>query len=292
MNRLMTAIYGGRLCLAEAAGGEGGGGAGSATATGGTAAVAATATGGEAAVAATATGGTASVADGAATAGQAGGEGAATATGGEAAAANATGGEQKTSDGELTNAAGKMLAGEQKTATEGGEPKPGEVGEAKAYSDEDFTKAIVASDAVKKAAGDEEIQLSPELVKGMLPAIRKANLTPEQANELANELAAQQIAAAKAHYDARVADVKQMDAEAMKLFPDKQSWDSIGAGIKHFFKPGGTMFETISHSELGVDPEFLALMKWAGERVAKDSLGSAPGSGGEKRVSYEKALMG
>ncbi len=199
---------------------------------------------------------------------------------------------------EPTSAVAKMLKGETKPKDgekpgeepKGGEQKPGE--EPKPFTDEDFTKAMVASEAVKKAAGDETIQLSPELVKGMLPAIRKANLSPEQANELANALAAQQIAAAKAHGERRQADIAQMNDEAMKLFPDRQSWESIGAGVRHFFKPGGAMFETIAHSELGSDPEFLAMMKWVGERVAKDGLGGAPGAGGERRVSYEKALMG
>lgn len=272
MNRLMTVIRGGRLFMAEAAGGGGDNNTPPAPTTGGD-------------------NNTPTPASTTPTP---------TPTAGDPKPGEqkpATDGDPKPSSTEPTSAAGKTLEGDPKP----GEPKPGEqkpseqkpeTTEPKQYTDEDFTKAIVTSDAVKKAAGDDQIQLSPELVKGMLPAIRKANLSPEQANDLANELAAQQIAAAKAHYEERVADIKQMNDEAMKLFPDKTSWDSIGAGIKHFFKPGGTMFETIAHSELGSDPEFLAMMKWVGERVSKDSLGGAPGAGGEKSVSYEKALMG
>lgn len=164
------------------------------------------------------------------------------------------------------------------------DPKPAE------FTDDDFTKAMVASDEVKKAAGDDKLELSPELVKGMLPAIRKCGISPEQANELANSLAMQQVAAAKAHAEVRAADIKKMNDEATRIYPDKQSWDAIGAGVKHFFKPGGTMYETIVHSELGCDPEFLALMKWVGERVAKDNTPTGAGAGGEKTVSYEKAL--
>ena len=281
MNRLMTVIHGGRLFMAEAAGGDGGDNPPPAS----------TPTPGSEnntppAPASTPT----PPAPPAPTAGDP--------KPGEPKPGES--GDPKPSSTEPTSAAGKTLEGEPKPgepnpATDG-DPKPGEQkptdGEPKQYTDEDFTKAIVTSDAVKKAAGDDKIQLSPELVKGMLPAIRKANLSPEQANDLANELAARQIAAAKAHYEERVADIKQMNDEAMKLFPDKTSWDSIGAGIKHFFKPGGAMFETIAHSELGSDPEFLAMMKWVGERVSKDSLAAAPGAGGEKSVSYEKALMG
>lgn len=177
---------------------------------------------------------------------------------------------------------------------EGGEGKPGEGGEGKPkeFTDDDFEKGIVTSEAVKKAAGVEGMELSSEIIKGMLPTIRKVGLNPEQANELANELAMQQIAVAKAQAEARAADIKQMNEEAMKIYPDKQSWDAIGDGVKFAFKPDGVMYNTILSSELGSDPEFLALMKWVGERVAKDRLAGAPGSGGEKPVSYEKALMG
>lgn len=160
----------------------------------------------------------------------------------------------------------------------------------KEFTDEDFTKAMTASDEVKKAAGDDTLELSPELVKDMLPMIRKCGISPDQAKELANELAMKQIAAAKAAAQTRADDIKKMNDEAYKIYPDKQSWEAIGAGIERFFKPGGTMHETIVRSELGSDPEFLALMKWVGERCLKDNLASAPGSGGEKRVSYEKAL--
>ena len=202
-----------------------------------------------------------------------GGEGGGSGDGGATATTTTTGeGEAKTGEGETKTGEGETAKTE--------------------YTDEDFTKAMVASDAVKRAAGDEHIELSPELVKGMLPTIRKMNLTPDQANELANELASQQIAAARAHAEARAADIKKMNDEAYATYTDKQSWEMIGAGVKHFFKPGGVMFETIVNSELGSDKEFLALMKWVGERVQKDNLGGGGGgSGGDKSVSFEKALF-
>ena len=208
-------------------------------------------------------------------------------------------GETKTGEGETKTGEGETKTGEGETKsaialkalkTGEGETKTGEGEKKTDFTDEDFTKAMVASDEVKKAAGDDKLELSPELVKGMLPAIRKCGISPEQANELANSLAMQQVAAAKAHAEARAADIKKMNDEATRIYPDKQSWDAIGAGVKHFFKPGGTMYETIVHSELGCDPEFLALMKWAGERVAKDNTPTGAGAGGEKTVSYEKAL--
>lgn len=188
------------------------------------------------------------------------------------------------------SAAGKIL--NQNPANPPADPKPGEppADPAQQFTDEDFTKAMVATDEVKKAAGDDTLELSSELVKGMLPSLRKHGITPEQAKSLANDMAMQQIAMAKTRAAERQADIKAMNDEAMKLYPDKQSWDAIGTGITTFFKPGGAMYETIAKSELGSDPEFLALMKWVGERCKKDNLSTAPGSGGDKTASYEKAL--
>lgn len=170
------------------------------------------------------------------------------------------------------------------------DPKPAEPQKTE-YTDEDYTKAMVATDAVKKAAGDDKLELSSELVKGMLPAIRKAGITPELANELANELAMQQITAAKAAAEKRIADIKTMNDAAERLYPHKQDWDDIGAGVKHFFKPGGTMWEVIRNSELGCDPEFLALMKYVGGKVKADTPPGGAGAGGrEGQVSLAKAL--
>ena len=159
-------------------------------------------------------------------------------------------------------------------------------------ADEEYTKALVADAETKKLAADEKIELSPELVKGMMPALKAAGVKPEQAGALANALAREQIKAEKARISQRIENCKKMNAEAMKLYPSEEDWKVIGAGVERFFKPGGAMHYTITHSELGSDPEFLALMKYVGERVRADkAAGAASGTGGgQTRVNMAKAL--
>ena len=159
-------------------------------------------------------------------------------------------------------------------------------------ADEDYTKAMVADAETKKIAADEKIELSPELVKSMLPHLKAAGVKPEQAAQLANSLAREQIKAEKARIEARVENCKKLNKEATKLFPAESDWKAIGAGVAKFFKPGSPMHYTITHSELGSDPEFLALMKYVGERVQKDgAAGAASGTGGGKvAVNMAKAL--
>ena len=151
---------------------------------------------------------------------------------------------------------------------------------------------MVADDETRKLASDEKIELSPELVKGMLPHLKSAGVKPEQAAQLANSLAREQIRAEKARVAERVENIKRMNAEAMKLYPAESDWKLIGAGVEKFFRPGGTMHYTITHSELGSDPEFLALMKYVGERVKADGAqGAASGmGGGTVAVNMAKAL--
>ena len=149
---------------------------------------------------------------------------------------------------------------------------------------------MVADAETKKVSGDEKTELSPELVKGMLPALKAAGVKPEQAATLANALAREQMKAEQARVAERIANCKAMNAEAMKLYPDKADWDLIGAGVGKFFKPGGAMHFTITHSELGSDPEFLALMRYVGERVRADAAqGAATAGGGAGRTPVDMA---
>lgn len=158
--------------------------------------------------------------------------------------------------------------------------------------DEDYAKVMVADEETKKLASDERIKLSPELVTGMLPHLKAAGVKPEQAAQLANSLAREQIKAEKARVAERVENCKRLNAEAMKLYPAESDWKLIGAGVAKFFRPGSPMHYTITHSELGSDPEFLALMKYVGERVQKDgAAGAASGTGGGKvAVNMARAL--
>ena len=85
--------------------------------------------------------------------------------------------------------------------------------------------------------------------------------------------------------------MKEMNDAAFKQYPEQRDWDLIGAARDHFFKQGGTMSYTIAKSFLGADKEFLALLHFAGEKLAADDTptGGAAGAG-KKPVNYAKAL--
>ena len=161
----------------------------------------------------------------------------------------------------------------------------------KEVKDEDYLKAMVADEATKKAAGDDKMEISQELAKRMLPALREAGLNPEQSAKLANVFAREQIAAAVKHREEVAATMKEMNDAAFKQYPEQRDWDLIGAARDHFFKQGGTMSYTIAKSFLGADKEFLALLHFAGEKLAADDTptGGAAGAG-KKPVNYAKAL--
>ena len=282
MRRLMfRAILDNRLMMAEAGtDGEGGtGGAGGGT--GGT---------GDGGTGGTGDGGTGGTGDGG--------------TGGTGDGAGNGTGDGGTSDG--TGEDGITSAIAQKTGKDGGTSdgetgKDGKTGDGGApaidaetskIADEEYSKAMVADEETKKLAADERIELSPELVTGMLPHLKAAGVKPEQAAQLANSLAREQIKAEKKRVAERVESCKRLNAEAMKLYPAESDWKLIGAGVARFFKPGSPMHYTITHSELGSDPEFLALMKYVGERVQADgAAGASSGTGGGKvAVNMAKAL--
>ena len=231
------------------------------------------------------------------------------------------GGETTTPPGEATTPPGE-------TSTPPGETKPGEAttevksaieqkagetatppGEAKnaekttppaEVNDEDFIKLVVADEETKKLAeksGTKDFELSAEVTKRMLPAFRAAGITPEQASKLSNAYARDQISQITAYRQQRVENIKLMNQEAFKAFPNESDWKAIAAARDYFFKPagkdgrGGTMLHTIATSELGSDLEFLALLKFVGEKLGTDRTPTAGGAGaGRPKVSMAKAL--
>ena len=164
--------------------------------------------------------------------------------------------------------------------------------ETKDIADDDYLQAIKADADTLKAVGNDKMELSGDLIKGMLPAFKAAGVKPEQASFLANALAREQIKAERARVEARQTACKQLHAEAMKAFPSEADWKLITAGFNKSFKPGSPMHYTITHSELGSDPEFLAVMKEIGARALKDTAqGAAQGAGaGQDKVDIAKAL--
>ena len=162
-------------------------------------------------------------------------------------------------------------------------------------NDEDFVKLVVADEETKKFAeksGAKNFELSAEVTKRMLPAFREVGMTPEQASKLSNAYAREQISQIAAYKQQRVENIKRMNQEAFKAFPNESDWKAIAAARDYFFKPagkdgkGGTMLHTIATSELGSDLEFLALLKFGTDRTP-----TAGGAGaGHPKVSMAKAL--
>ena len=166
-------------------------------------------------------------------------------------------------------------------------------------TDEDYIGKVVADDETKKFAeksGAKDFEISVEVTKRMLPAFRAAGLTPEQASKLSNAYAREQISQISAYRQRRIENIKAMNQEAIRAFPNESDWKSIARARDHFFKPGrdgrgGTMLHTIATSELGSDIEFLSLLKFVGERLGSDRTPTAGGAGaGHPKVSMAKAL--
>lgn len=184
-----------------------------------------------------------------------------------AADTTATPPEPKPFLGEVKPATDKPAAEAQKPAAE--PPKPAE--------EADYLKAVVKDKAI--LGDDDAIQLDQNLLKACVPVMQKHNISPEAANALANALAKAQIDDARARLKARVDYFEQMKQKSMQTYTMKD-FEQISRGIDQNFKPGGVMNQVIRNSELGADPEFLALMHKLGAQAKEDGIdGAASGSG-------------
>lgn len=154
-----------------------------------------------------------------------------------------------------------------------GEPKP-----PAPPSEEEYTKALVKDEAL--LGDDKRITLDADLYKACVPVMQKYGVTPEAANALANALAKAQLDDAKARMQSRIDYFEKMKAESLRTYTPAD-FETINAGIDRWFKPGGIMNNVIRNSELGADPEFLALMHHLGKSAKEDGgQGAAGGSGG------------
>ena len=154
-----------------------------------------------------------------------------------------------------------------------GEPKP-----PAPPSEEEYTKALVKDEAL--LGDDTRITLDADLYKACVPVMQKYGVTPEAANALANALAKAQVDDAKARMQSRIDYFEKMKAESLRTYTPAD-FEAINAGIDRWFKPGGVMNSVIRNSELGADPEFLALMHHLGKAAKEDGgAGAAGGSGG------------
>lgn len=127
---------------------------------------------------------------------------------------------------------------------------------------------------------DKRITLDADLYKACVPVMQKYGVTPEAANALANALAKAQVDDAKARMQARIDYFEKMKQESLRTYTPAD-FEAINAGIDRWFRPGGVMNSVIRNSELGADPEFLALMHHLGKAAKEDGgAGAAGGSGG------------
>ena len=160
-------------------------------------------------------------------------------------------------------------AGEKDGDGAGDPPKPVEESE--------YMAALVKDEAL--LGDDKSIQLDGELFKSVVPILQKHGIAPAAANEMANALAKAQIEQAKAAMQSRLDYFEKMKQESLRTYTQR-GFEKINAGIDKWFKPGGTMNQVIRNSELGADPEFLALMHHLGEAAMEDDGAGADSGGG------------
>ena len=141
----------------------------------------------------------------------------------------------------------------------------------------EYLSALVKDEAL--LGDDKSVQLDGELFKSVVPILQKHGIAPAAANEMANALAKAQIEQAKTAMQARMDYFEKMKQESLRTYTQR-GFEKINAGIDKWFKPGGTMNQVIRNSELGADPEFLALMHHLGEMAAEDDGAGADAGGG------------
>ena len=159
----------------------------------------------------------------------------------------------------------------------GDPPKDGAGDPPKPIEESEYLSALVKDEAL--LGDDKSVQLDGELFKSVVPVLQKHGIAPAAANEMANALAKAQIEQAKTAMQARMDYFEKMKQESLRTYTPR-GFEKINAGIDKWFKPGGTMNNTIRNSELGADPEFLALMHHLGEMAAEDDGAGADAGGG------------
>ena len=158
-----------------------------------------------------------------------------------------------------------------------GEGQGGGAGDPKPVEESEYMAALVKDEAL--LGDDKDVQLDGELFKSVVPILQKHGIAPAAANEMANALAKAQIEQAKAAMQSRLDYFEKMKQESLRTYTQR-GFEKINAGIDKWFKPGGTMNQVIRNSELGADPEFLALMHHLGEAAMEDNGAGADAGGG------------
>ena len=168
-------------------------------------------------------------------------------------------------------------AGEPPKDGAGDPPKDGAGEPPKPVEEAEYIAALVKDEAL--LGDDKNIQLDGDLFKSVVPIFQKHGISAAAANEMANVLAKAQIEQVRAQTQARMDYFEKMKQESLRTYTPR-GFERINAGIDKWFKPGGTMNNTIRNSELGADPEFLALMHHLGEAAMEDNGAGADAGGG------------
>lgn len=149
-------------------------------------------------------------------------------------------------------------------------------------------------DAVKKNeeifGKNDALEFDQRLVKSVIPVCQKHGISPEAANALANAFAKAQLDGARELLKERAERFAKMNGEARAKYSDAD-FAQINRGIDKWFKPGGVMNAVVRNSELGSDPEFLALMHSLGAAEREDA-GKGAAAGGNGSAGQDAGFSG
>ena len=191
---------------------------------------------------------------------------------------DSAGGGEKKDGAQPADGGDKPFLGEKKEEPknpDGSEP-PKDGDKPAAPDEKAYLDAIVKDEAV--FGKDDNLVFDQNLIKAVIPACQKYGVSTEAANAIANAFAKAQLDGARAAYKERCDYFAKMNGEAKEKYTDAD-FEIINAGIDRYFKPGGIMNKVIRNSELGADPEFLALMHELGA-AAKEDAGKGAAAGG------------
>lgn len=145
-------------------------------------------------------------------------------------------------------------------------------------SEDDYLKAVVKDEKV--LGRDDNLVFDQRLVKAVIPACQRHGIAPEAAKDIANAFAKAQLDGAREMMRERCDRFAKMNGEARAKYSDAD-FGQINRGIDACFRPGGTMNFVVRNSELGADPEFLALMHRLGAERREDGVKGAAAGGGD-----------
>ena len=141
-------------------------------------------------------------------------------------------------------------------------------------NEEDYATKITLDETIAK-----DVEVDAGAMKAVAPILKEAGVSVETAGKLVNALARYQVEQFKARNAERYADNKRMHDAAIQKY-SKVDFEQINAGIDAAFARDGVMNYIIRNSEVGNDPEFLALMLWYGQHKPTNTQPAGGGGGG------------